>query len=128
VFVLKYLPIGVRLEVIVWKWVLGVYHITIIGTLLPLTVIGRGIFCLGLNVYQLADSLTDSLVEIDEKVVALLEEGADIVSVVFEERALAIGTLQSIPMCLTPLVMVTDAEVFCKRRERGVFNRDGKGL
>jgi hypothetical protein len=93
VFVLKYLPVGFRLEVIVWKWVLGVYHITIIGTLLPLTVIGRGVFYLGLNVYQLADILTDSLVEIDEKVVALLEEGADIISIVFEERTLAICRL-----------------------------------
>ena len=86
---LKHLPIGFRFEVFVRKWVLGVYHIAIIGTLQPLTIIGRGVFCLGLNVYQLADGLTDSFVEIDEKVVALLEEGADIVSVVFEERALA---------------------------------------
>ncbi len=50
-----------------------------------------GVFNGGMNVDEFAHLLADGLVEIDEKVVFLLEERTDVVSIVLEERALAIG-------------------------------------
>ena len=41
----------------------------------------------------------------------MFKKGTDIVYVILEERTLAIGTLQSIPMDLTPLVVVADTQV-----------------
>ena len=67
-----------------------------------------------MDIQQLAHFLSDSLVEIEQIVVFLLEEGMQVVCVVFKERALTIGTLQGIPMYATPLVVVADAQVFYK--------------
>ena len=67
-----------------------------------------------MDIDEFADFLADSLVEVNQKVVFLLEEGMQVVSVILKERALAIGTLQGIPMYATPLVVVADAQVFYK--------------
>ncbi len=88
---LEDLPVLARLEVAVSLWMFGVYHLTIIGKLRPLSVVGRGICYFGLNIYQPADDLADSLIKVNQKLVSLLEEGADIISVVFEEGTLAVG-------------------------------------
>ena len=65
-----------------------------------------------MDINEFADFLSDSLVEVNQKVVFLLEEGMQVVSVILKERAFAIGTLQGIPMDATPLVVVADAKVF----------------
>jgi len=71
-------------------------------------------FCIthmGLNIYQLAYLLSDGLVEIEQIVPALLEERPQVVLVIVKERRLAIGTLNSIPVQMSPVAMVADAEV-----------------
>ena len=64
-----------------------------------------------MDVDEFAHLLADSLVEIYQEVPFLLKEWSDVVLIVFEERALAIGTLQGIPMNAPPLVVVADADV-----------------
>ena len=66
---------------------------------------------MGLNIYQLAYLLSDGLVEIEQIVPALLEERPQVVLVIVKERRLAIGTLNSIPVQMSPVAMVADAEV-----------------
>ena len=65
-----------------------------------------------MNVDEFTDFLTNGLVEIYQKFIFLTEKGVQIVSVILEERALTIGTLQGIPMDASPLVVIADAEVF----------------
>ena len=64
-----------------------------------------------MNVDEFANLLTDGFVEIEQKLVMLLEERMQVVSIVLKKRTLAIGTLQGIPMHASPLVVVADANV-----------------
>ena len=70
----------------------------------------------GVDVDEFAHFLSDSLVEIDQKIVFLLEEGTDVVRIIVEERTLTIGTLQRVPVYSPPLVMVANAKVFDQLR------------
>ena len=64
-----------------------------------------------MDVDKFADFLSDCLVEVKQILIFLLEEQMQVVSVIFEKRTLAIGTLQGIPMDTSPLVVVADAEI-----------------
>mgnify|MGYP004670897339 CR=1 FL=1 len=50
-------------------------------------------------------------VEIEEELVFLLEEGADVVLVILEEGALAIGGEERIPVDVAPVGVVGDADI-----------------
>ena len=54
---------------------------------------------------------TNLHVEVEKEVVATIEERVKVVGIVFEERRLAISSLQRIPMELTPAPVVADAQV-----------------
>lgn len=103
------LPVGARLEVAVWLWMFSVYDVAIVVWMLP--DVFCSIFHLRMDVDEAANRLANRLVEVDEIVVLLLEERTDVVSIVFEERTLAIGRLQGIPVDAPPLVMVADAHI-----------------
>ena len=120
---LKDLPISARLKIAVGLGVLGIDNLTIVVVALPHIV--RCIFHLRLNIYQLADSLTNGLVEVDEEVVALLEERTDIVSIILKERTLAVGRHERIPVNASPLVMVADAEIFHQGLLVRMLHRNG---
>ena len=64
-----------------------------------------------MDVDKFADFLSDCFVEVKQILIFLLEEQMQVVSVIFEKRTLAIGTLQGIPMHASPLVVVADANV-----------------
>ncbi len=57
-------------------------------------------------------------VEIEEELVFLLVEGADVVLVILEERALAVGGKERIPVDVAPVGVVGDADVL--HRQGGV--------
>ena len=63
---------------------------------------------LRLNIDQFAHFLADLLVEIEQKVPALLEEGTDVVLIVVEKRRLTVGALQGIPVQMPPVAMIAD--------------------
>ena len=73
-------------------------------------------------------------VEIEEELVFLLVEGADVVLIILEERALAIGGEKRIPVDVAPVGVVGDADVLHRQgdvviggdgeRERTVGGRD----
>ena len=71
-----------------------------------------------MDVDEFADFLSDCLVEVKQILIFLLEKQMQVVSVIFEKRTLAIGTLQGIPMDTSPLVVVADAKVFNQLRIR----------
>ena len=76
---------------------------------------------------ELAHKLSELKVEIVEKLMLLLVEGAQVVFVVEEERSVAIGCLQGIPMAMTPVVVVADADVAHQALALGRFLRgDGE--
>lgn len=81
-----------------------------------------------MDVDEFAHLLADSLVEIYQEVPFLLEEWSDVVLIVFEERALAIGTLQGVPVYASPLVVVADAKVLDQRLVVGMLHRNGQCL
>ena len=51
-----------------------------------------------MNIYQFADQSAEFFVEIEQKLVFLFVEGTEIVFVVFEERSIVVGRLNSVPM------------------------------
>ena len=114
---LEHLPVGFRLKVGVWLRMLGVDDITEVFEGCRTLAVSHWllIFCrifyLWMEIYQLTDLLPYLLVEIDQKVVFALKERSDVICVILEERALAIGTLQGVPMNAPPLVVVADADV-----------------
>ena len=55
-------------------------------------------------------------VEIEEELVFLLVEGADVVLVILEERALSIGGKERIPVDVAPVGVVGDADVLHRQR------------
>jgi hypothetical protein len=73
-------------------------------------------------------------VEIEEELVFLLVEGADVVLIILEERALAIGGKERIPVDVAPVGVVGDADVLHRQgdvviggdgeRKRAVGGRD----
>ena len=64
-------------------------------------------------------------VEIEEKLVFLFEEGADVVLIIFEERALSIGGKERIPVDVAPVGVVGDADVL-HRQGNVVIGGDGE--
>ena len=66
---------------------------------------------MGMDVEQFAHFLGDSHIEIEEIFPAGFKERADVVFVELKERALAVGTLQRIPMFRAPFAMIADANI-----------------
>ena len=78
------------------------------------------------DVEELYHLLCSLHVEIEEELVFLLVEGADVVLVILEEGALAVGGEERIPVNMAPVGVVGDADVF--HRQRCVVVRgDGEG-
>ena len=86
------------------------------------------------DVEELYHLLCSLHVEIEEELVFLLVEGADVVLIILEEGALAIGGEKRIPVDVTPVGVVGDADVLHRQgdvviggdgeRERTVGGRD----
>ena len=64
-------------------------------------------------------------VEIEEELVFLLVEGADVILIILEERALAIGGKERIPVDVAPVGVVGDADVLHRQRDV-VIGGDGE--
>ena len=118
---LEYLPICFWREISVRQWMLGIDDVTIVSDVRYLMSEVRCIANIRVDIQQLAHFLSDSLVEIEQIVVFLLEEGMQVVCIVFKERAFAIGTLQGIPMDAPPLVVVANANIL----EQTLFSSSG---
>ena len=77
--------------------------------------------------YEVAHKLCQLHVEVVKKRHLLLVEGTEIVFVVEEEGSVAIGCLQGVPMLMTPVAMIADADVshqtFASSR---LLGRDGE--
>jgi len=121
ILVLEHLPIAFYFECSVGLGVFGMDYVAEVGEGWrphpdPPKGGGRSVECggvyhVGVDVDEFTDFLTDGFVEIDQKLVFLLEEGTDIIRIIFKKRTLAIGTLQRIPVHSSPLVVVADAYV-----------------
>ena len=122
------LPIGARAESGVGLRMLGADDVAVVAQSLGAGVVRRGVAHRGLDVHQLADLLPDGLVEVDQILVLLLEEGTDVVGVVLEEGAFAVGALQGVPVDPPPLVVVADAQVAGLCLFGGVLHRHGQRL
>lgn len=68
------------------------------------------------NVQKLYHLLSNLHIEIEEEFVFLLIEGADVVLVIFKERALAVGGEERIPVDVAPVGVVGNADVFHRQR------------
>ena len=93
---LEDLPISFGLEVLVGQRMLGIYHRPIVGERCEMRGTGcwvelRGVLHLRMDVDEFAYLLPDSLVEINEELIALFEEWTKVVGIIVEERTLAIG-------------------------------------
>lgn len=66
---------------------------------------------LGTDVQQLADFLTDRFVIVYQVLPSLFEERTDIVLVILKEGRLAIGCCQGVPVQMSPVAVVTDADI-----------------
>lgn len=122
---LKDLPIRARREIGIRLGTLGMNDVTEIMVVRRL-VVCRIVYA-WLNIRQFANLLAYFLVEIDQKRIFPFKERADVVCVILKKGTLAIGTLQSVPMHPSPLVVVADAQVFHELCIV-VLHRDGKGL
>ena len=67
---------------------------------------------MGLNVEKLANLMRDFQIEIEEIFPSALKERAYVVGEIFKERAFAVGRHQSVPMQVSPMTVVADANVF----------------
>ena len=65
-----------------------------------------------MNIYQFADQSAEFFVEIEQKLVFLFVEGTEIVFVVFEERSIVVGRLNSVPMQVSPVAVVGNPDIF----------------
>ena len=81
-----------------------------------------------MNVKQLAHQECDFHIEIVEVLPPALKEGAQVIGIMLEERRLAIGSLQGIPMQSSPVAVVADAYVACKGFVTIVTDGDGERL
>ena len=82
----------------------------------------------GLHIQQVTDQTAQFLVEVEEELVFLFEEGADVVLIILEEWTLAIGGEERIPVDMAPVGVVGDADIFHRQRcvmVRGDGEREG---
>ena len=63
------------------------------------------------HVEQLAHGVHDVEVEVEEEGVPFLEEGSQVVGIKLEERCLAIGRHQRVPVQMSPVAMVRDTNI-----------------
>ena len=78
--------------------------------------IGFGDRNLRTDVEELYHLLCSFHVEIEEEFVFLFEEGADVVLIIFKERALAVGGEERIPVDVAPVGVVGDADGLHRQR------------
>ena len=71
----------------------------------------------GTDVEEFYHLLCSLHVEIEEELVFLLVERADVVLIILEERALAIGGKERIPVDVAPVGVVGDADVLHRQRD-----------
>ena len=64
-----------------------------------------------LDIEEFAHRLTDCLVEVEQELPTLLEEGTDIILIIVEERRLTIGALQGVPVEMAPIAVIADADI-----------------
>lgn len=87
---------------------------------------------LGLYVEQLTHRLSDGHVEVEKEIPPFLKERVQVIGIELEERALAIGRLQGLPVEMTPGAMVGDAHIFHLRlvdtQPLWALHRDSEGL
>ena len=122
------LPIRFRLEGWVWLRMLGTDGIAEVGKErnlpLPLSkggVLGcrnRKVVCwgeeglseldVGMDVEKFAHLAGDVEIEVEEVFPMVFEKGADVVDVVVEERAVAVGTAERIPVFRAPFAVIAD--------------------
>lgn len=60
---------------------------------------------------QRAECVGDGGVEVEEVVPRPLEEGVEVIGIILEERALAIGRTERTPVYSAPVAMVADAHL-----------------
>ena len=77
------------------------------------------------DVEKLYHLLHDLHVEVEEELVLLLIERADVVLVILEEGALAVCREERIPMHVAPIGMIRDTDILHRHR-RIVIRRDGE--
>ena len=77
------------------------------------------------NVQEFYHLLRYLHVEIEEKLVFLLVERADVILVILKERAFSVSRQERIPMHVAPVGMVGDTNVLHRHR-RVVVGRDGE--
>lgn len=129
VLLLIHLIISLRCEIGVRKRLLRTNRITEVHDIKVLSVL-REVLIRHLhvrtNVEELYQLLHDFHVEVEEEIVFLLIERADVVLVILEERTLAVCREEGIPMHVSPVGMVGDTDVLHRHR-RVVVGGDGEG-
>ena len=68
------------------------------------------------NVDEFAHFDANGLIEVQEILPLFLEERFDIILKVVEEGRISIGTLQSVPVQMSPIAMITDTDILDKWR------------
>ena len=110
---LEHLPIFLGYKVCIGPWMFGVNGLT--EVVYGARRMGADeilcVFYMRANVNQLTHLLAYGLVEIYQKCVFPFKERTDVIHIIIKKRALAICTLQSVPMHAPPLVMITDADI-----------------
>ena len=76
--------------------------------------IGIGIVDIGVDVEQFTYLLSNGFVEVEQIVPAAFKERTQIVFVIHEEGRVAIGRLKGVPMQVTPVAVVADADIIYK--------------
>ena len=81
------------------------------------------------DVEEAADDLVESGIEIDEVVVGSRgEEGGELIGIILEERALAVGGAQGVPVVVAPVAVLADAYVAHGHMARRGLHRDDQVL
>ena len=79
----------------------------------------RGAFQFGLYVYQRADEAAKFFVEVNQKLIFLLVEGTEVVFVVFKKGCVVVCRLDGVPVQVSPVAVVGDADVAHRAFQRG---------
>ena len=112
-FLLKHLIILFRAECrIGLPRQLGMYALAqVFDTSLPYHRILSGRSQCHINAKQLTDKPGKSQIKVVQRLYLLLIEGTEVIFVVEKEGGVSIGSLQGIPMAVTPIAMLADAYI-----------------
>lgn len=98
-----------------------------VGRIMPGILTGEG--DAGADVEQLAKHVADGFVEVEQVFPPAFKEGAQVVLVVFKERAVAVGRHDGVPVQMPPVTVVADADVadccaLTGRRRAALYGND----